>query len=139
MLLLIIERKESSIRSMSTSMSTRKNLHSDDLVAAIDVDDLSSNGSCAVARQKNSSRAQLRRIAAPLQGCPFLVMFQHRHETADAARRQGVDWAGRNTIHSNFFWAKVVGKITSTSFEGSFGYTHDVIVRHDFLSAVVGH
>jgi hypothetical protein len=66
-------------------------------------------------------------------------MFQHRHETADATRCQRVNRAGRNTIHPNFFWAEIVGEITSAGFQGSFGYAHDVVVRHDFLSAVVGH
>src|SRR5712664_1950154 len=106
---------------------------------AAGIDDLSSNASCAVAREKNPSRAQFRRLTASLQGRPFLVMFQHRHETADATRCQGVDWAGRNTIHSDFLRPEVVGKITSTGFEGGFGYAHDVVMRHDFLSAVVGH
>ena len=33
-----------------------RNLHSHDLVTTIDIDHLSSNGGCAVARQKNPGR-----------------------------------------------------------------------------------
>ncbi len=38
-----------------------------------------------------------------------------------------------------FFGAKIVGQIAGAGFQRGLGHAHDVVVRHDFLRAVVGH
>ena len=66
-------------------------------------------------------------------------MFQHRHEPADAPRGQGVNRSGGNAIYPNLFRPEIVGEITGTGFETRFGHAHHVVMRNNFLSAVIGH
>src|SRR5256885_5453901 len=113
--------------------------HSHYLVAAIDVDHLPGNRPGSIAREENPHRAQLGRLAAPLQRRVLLIMLQHRAEPADSARGKRVHRSRRNAIHPDFPGPKIVSEITSRGFEARFRHAHDVVMRHHFLGAVIGH
>ena len=57
----------------------------------------------------------------------------------DTARGQGVHRACANTVHTNFLFTKVGRQITRAGLERRLGHTHDVVVRNNFLRAVIAH
>src|SRR6266481_9881988 len=130
----------STIKSMSRSTSRRTNrLHANYLVTAIDINDLAGGGCGSIAGEENSRGAQLGRIATAFQWCAFLIMFKHRAEPADAPGGERLHRPRRNAVYPDFFWTKIVGKITRTGFEARLGHAHHIVVRHDLLRAVIGH
>src|SRR5581483_6856665 len=42
-----------------------------------------------------------------------------------------------NRIHANFFLSKVIGQVTHGRFERGLGYSHHVVVRHNFFGTVI--
>src|SRR5579864_7680199 len=65
------------------------------------------------------------------------MRLQHLAEITNAARGQGLDRSGRDSIDPNFVWAYAVSQVTDSCLQGSFGYAHDVIARYNFLRAEV--
>ena len=66
-------------------------------------------------------------------------MLQHLAKSADAARGQCLHRACGNAVHPDFFRPKIVSEIARACFETGFRNTHDVVVRHNFFRAVIGH
>src|SRR4029077_17853366 len=93
----------------------------------------------AVAREEKSGLPKLGGIATALERSAFLIMLEHRRETADPACRKSVDWPGGDAIHADFFCPEIVGKVTRAGLEAGFGDAHHVVVRDYFLSTVISH
>ena len=76
------------------------------------------------------TRAAQRRIV--------FVPFEDVAEIADAGGRQRLDRPGRDRVDADALLAEIFGHIAHARFERGFGDAHDVVVRHDFLGAVIG-
>src|SRR5205807_5604510 len=123
----------------TSNIERMKSLHPHDLIAAIDVYDLTGDCGSAVAREKDTGPTELGGIAASLERRAFLIMFQHRHETADAARGQRVHRSGGNAVDANFSRTEIVSEITRARFQARFRHAHHVVMRHHFFGAVISH
>src|SRR5215217_2631754 len=118
----------------------RKNAsHAHYLIAAVDVNDLAGDRCGGVTGQKNSCRAELRRITTTFQWRALLVMLQHRRKPADATSSQCLNRTCRYAVHANFFGPKIVRQVTRAGFETCLGYSHNIVVRHDLFCSVIGH
>src|SRR5207245_11551954 len=104
-----------------------KSLHPHDLIAAIDVYDLTGDCGRAIAREKDTGLTELGGIAASLERRAFLIMFQHRHETTDAARGHRVHRSGGNAVDANFSLTEYVSQITLSRLQVRFCHAHPVV------------
>src|SRR5204863_10019052 len=101
----------------SSRARSARSSHPHNLIAAIDINDLAGDRSGAIAPDKDTGLAQLGGVATAFQRRAFLVMFEHRCEPADPARGQRLNWSGRNAIHADFLWSKIVSEITRARFK----------------------
>src|SRR5437870_4020754 len=98
-----------SITSMSKSKAKLLS-HAHYLITAIDINHLTGYCCGGVTCKKHSGGAQFDRITTAFQRRAFLVMLQHRRESADATGGQRLDRSSRNAVYTDFFRAEVVGR-----------------------------
>src|SRR5437660_11269228 len=91
--------------------------HAHYLITAIDINHLTGYCCGGVTCKKHSGGTQFDRITTAFQRRAFLVMIQHRRESADATGRQRLDRSSSNAADTDFLRADVVGKVTRTRFE----------------------
>ena len=113
-------------------------LHSDDVVARIDMMDLARHSARQVGQQVQPGPADVldRHVAAKRR-----IIFVPLHdvaEVADAAGGQGLDRPGGDGVYANAFGPEVHRQIFDRGFERGLGDAHHVVMRDHLLGAVIG-
>ncbi|SVD08661.1 uncharacterized protein METZ01_LOCUS361515, partial [marine metagenome] len=109
------------------------------MVAAVDVDHLTSDGCAAVTGEEHASLAEFLSGNVAFERRVGRVVLHQVGESGDAASGQGVHRAGTDAVHANFLFTKVGRQITRARLKRRLGHAHDVVVRNNFLRAVVAH
>src|SRR5476651_292484 len=112
--------------------------HANDVIARIDMHDLTGHAAAEVGQQEQAGIADLLRRDVALERRIELVPLQDEREIADAGRRQRLDRTGRDGVDANALVAEIGREIAHARLEGCLGHAHDVVMRHHTLGAVVG-
>src|SRR5207253_9843098 len=91
--------------------------HAHYLITAIDINHLTGYCCGGVTCKKHSGGTQFDRITTGFQRRAFLVMLQHRRESADATGGRRLDRYSRNAVYQAFVRVDVVGKVRHTRVE----------------------
>src|SRR5208283_6140316 len=114
-------------------------LHPHDLVSPVDVNNLTRDRCRTVTGEEYAGLPKLSRIAASSERRMLLVMLEHRREPGNSSGRKCLDRTGADAVDSDFAGTQIVRKIAGGRFETRFRYAHNVIMRHHFSGADIGH
>src|SRR5262249_30816727 len=109
-----------------------------DVVASIDVNDLTGDAAGQVGEQKGPGLAHLFGGDVSLHRRDGLVELDHRARVAHATHRDGIDRPGAEGVHPHALRAEVIGHVAHHAVERSLADPHHVVAGYDALAAVVG-
>ena len=103
---------------------------SDDVVAAVDVDDLAGGGGKEVGKQRDAGGGDRCGVLdVPAERCPFVPDFFELLEAGDAARGDRADRPGGHEVDSDALGSEIAREIPRGRLERGFGHAHPVVDR----------
>src|SRR5262245_49085011 len=113
-------------------------LHSDDVIAGVDMNNFAGHGSPEVRQQEERGISHFLYGHHPPKRRVVFVPPQNIAEVADPGGRQGLDRSGRYGIDPDILLAEIGREIANRGLERRLGNAHDVVMRHPFLGAIIG-
>ena len=111
--------------------------HGDDVVATIDKMDFAGDAGRQVRAQIKPRAAEFFQSHAAAERRIFLLEGEHIARIANAGAGQSADRAGRDRVDADLLVTEIDGEIAHRRFERRLRQTHDVVIGHGAIAAIV--
>ena len=111
----------------------------EDVVAGVDVQDLSRDVAPHVAAQEDDGVPGVLDVDVPAQGGHLGGELLHAHKAGDAPGGHGAQGAEREQIDPDVVRPQLGGQVAPDAVQGGLGHPHDLVAQDDLLPPQVGH